>query len=271
MRLHARLTLSHGIMIGIMCLVMPLALFAIRNLAHQVDVLAKADLNANNAIERITRALHVEIASLIEMTLTPPTNSDQVAAPGVPPGESPATQEHDASATKMRQAIAQARNDFALVSESEALDAFQERYTHFENAVSIWQAGRMTQSSAQELSADFDAMGNALSQLRQIKNSELHQATEAARNFARDMIVLVGALAGLALLIGLFATVRLVRSVTEQSDQLYNLVRRMSDGDFDIAYFDGSIDEFNVLGRHFESMGQSLRMVREANLERLIV
>ncbi|MEO8957835.1 MAG: ATP-binding protein [Rudaea sp.] len=271
MRLRSRLTLSHGIIIAIMCLVMPLALFAIRNLSRQVDALASADLSSNNAIEHVTRALHVEIAALIEMTLTPPANSDQVTAPGVPTSESLAAQAHDASASKVREAIAQARNDYALEAETQALDTFEARYTHFENAVSIWQAGRMTQSSAQELSTDFDKMGQALSNLRQIKNDELHHASAAARDFGRDMIALVGALAGLALLIGLFATVRLVGSVTELSDQLYNMVRRMSAGDFDFVFADGSIDELNALGHHFESMGRSLRMVREANLERLIV
>ena len=271
MRLRSRLTLSHGIIIGIMCLVMPLALYAIGNLARQIDTLAAVDLNSNTAIERITHALHVEIASLIAMTLTPQPSSDVVTNPAVPTSQAMAARAHEASTAKMREAIAQARSDFELDSESKALDAFQARYTHFENAVSIWQAGRMTQSSAQELSTDFDKMGRALSELRQIKNAELHNATQDARDFGRDMIVLVGALAGLALLVGLFATVRLVRSVTTLSDQLNDLGQRMSGGNFDFAYIDGSIDEFNALGHYFESMGRSLRLFHETNLERLIV
>ena len=45
----------------------------------------------------------------------------------------------------------------------------------------------------------------------------------------------------------------------------------MSAGDFEIAYAGGSIDEFNALGRHFETMGKMLARFRATNLERLIV
>lgn len=271
MKLRSRLILSHGIIIGIMCLILPLALYAIRNLARQVDTLAASDLASNTAIENITRALHVEIASLIQMTLSATPDSNEVVNPGVPTAQMLAAKAHAASATKVTAAIAQARQAFELESESKALDAFQDRYTHFENAVNIWKTGRMTQPSAQELSADFDEMGRALSDLRQIKNTQLRNATNDARDFGRDMIALVGALAGLALLIGLLATVRLVRSVTSLSDQLNAIGQRMSEDDFGFEYIDGSIDEFNTLGHHLQSMGNSLRLFRDTNMQRLII
>lgn len=269
MKLRPRLALSHGIIIALMCLVFPLALYSLQRMAERVDALASANLSANAAIERISEQLNTEIAGLIRTALRPP--NDVVAGDTTNPDTKPVPAASPPAPNKVREAIDQARGDFVLPAERTALDDFEARYMHFENAIAIWQAGRMAQPNTRKLPSDFGKLRSALAQLRQIKNTELRDAAHATRQFARDMIALVGALAALALLVGLFATFRLVRSITDLSDRLTALVQRMSRGDFDVAYTDGPIDEFNALGHHFESMGRSLRLFRETNLERLIV
>jgi NtrC-family two-component system sensor histidine kinase KinB len=99
----------------------------------------------------------------------------------------------------------------------------------------------------------------------------LGDAVGTARDYVNEQVVLIGILALLALLVGLLATVRLVRSITGPAEQLAILAQGMGQGDFEIAYKDGSIDEFNALGRHFEAVGKALRLFRATNLERIVV
>ncbi len=271
MKLRPRLALSHGIIIGLMCLVFPLALYSLQRMAERVNSLAATNLQANAAIEQISEQLNQEIAGLIQTALRPPneaTTADTDATTALTP---PAPASGPPTPNLVRQAIDAARGNFMSPTEKSALDDFEARYMHFENAVAIWQAGRMAQPNTIKLPSDFGKLRKSLAHLRDLKNTELRDAAQATRRFARDMILLVGVLATLALLTGLFATVRLVRSVTDLSDRLTALVQRMSGGDFDVAYTDGPIDEFNALGHHFESMAHSLHLFRETNMERLIV
>src|SRR5581483_11341151 len=85
------------------------------------------------------------------------------------------------------------------------------------------------------------------------------------------MLFLLFALGLLALLVGLLGTLRVMRGILEPVERLSGMVRRMSEGDFDIAYRGGSVDEFNRLERHFEAMAQALKRFRETNLDRLLM
>ena len=256
MKLRQRLALSHGIIIGLMCLVLPLALYCIHRLSARVDVLMSDNMRALQSIEHIREQLGVEIGQVMQQMLTPQ--------------EIPVARD-DLARTRVSAAIDEARPDFVLPAERDALMLVEQRYQHFRNAVAIWRAGQMTQSSADELPADFQQLRDAVAGLRQIKVASFSEASHAALDFSRRMILLIGVLALLALLVGLLATLRLVRSITRPADQLAALVRRMGQGDFEIVYNDGSIDEFNALGRHFEAMGQALRLFRATNLERIVV
>lgn len=255
MRLRLRLALSHGVIIGLMCLVFPLALYAIHSLSARMDALLAADIHASAALDRIREQLGSEVSGLLRQRLLPP----DINPPAV-----------DNTPTPMHGYIDAARAFFATPAERDALADFEQRYVHWRNAIAIWQAGRMAQSSAVELPADFDALRESVTRLRQIKHDELQAETVATRNFAETLIVLVGVLAALAFLFGLLATLRLVRSITRSADRLTALVKRMSDGDFEIVYADSAIDEFDALGRHFESMGNALRMFHSTNLERIV-
>src|SRR5450432_72570 len=256
MRLRSRLALSHGIIIGLMCLVFPLALYSIHRLAGRVDATMSDNMNAIEATERIGQQVGVEITQLIQQMLKP-----QTADSGSNSG----------AQTPVRSAIEDVRPYFMLSGERDALADFEQRYMHFENAIAIWRAGQMTQSSIHELPEDFAQLRQAVVRLHEIKNRNLIDAAHAARDSAQDMVALVGVLALLALLVGLLTTLRLVRSITRPAGQLSALVQRMSHGDFEIVYNDGSIDEFNELGRHFEAMGQALRLFRATNLERIVI
>ncbi len=257
MKLRSRLALSPpcGIIIGLMCLVLPLALYSIQRLANRVDVLMSENMHAIEAAERISQQVGAEFTQIMQQMMKPPE----------PDGSDYGAQ------TPVRIAIEAARPYFSRPDERDALADFEQRYLHFENAVAIWRSGQTPQASAAQLPEDFAQLRKSLIRLRAIKNTNLIDAAHASRDFAQDMIFLVAALATLGLLIALLATLRLVRGITHPAAQLSALVQRMSQGDFEIVYNDGSIDEFNALGRHFEAMGQALRLFRATNLERIVV
>jgi NtrC-family two-component system sensor histidine kinase KinB len=255
MRLRLRLALSHGVIIGLMCLVFPLALYAIHRLSTRIDALLTGNNQAGAALDRIRDQLGSEVSGLLRQQMMPP----DINPPAV-----------DNTPTPMRGNIDAARALFATPAEREALDDFAQRYVHWRNAIAIWQAGRMAQPGAVELPAGFDALRESITRLRRIKHDELQAQAVATRNFAEAFVVLVGVLAALAFLFGLLTTLRLVRSITRSADRLTVLVKRMSDGDFEIVYADSAIDEFDALGRHFESMGQALRLFHSTNLERIV-
>lgn len=256
MRLRPRLAWSHGISIGLICLLFPLALYSIHRVSAHVDALLSDNLRALQSIEHIRQQFGAEAAQVMRQML-----SGQ-ATPGM---------RDDSARTPVGVAIEEARVDFVTPAERDALAHVEQRYLHFRNAVAIWRAGQMTQSSADELPADFQQVSDGIADLRRIKVAGFGTATQALLDYSHQMIFVLGVAALLALLAGLLATLRLVRSITRPADQLTALVQRMSQGDFEIVYKDGSIDEFNALGRHFEAVGQALRLFRATNLERIVV
>jgi NtrC-family two-component system sensor histidine kinase KinB len=81
---------------------------------------------------------------------------------------------------------------------------------------------------------------------------------------------LLGALALLLLCGGVFAMLRLTRSVCFQVDDLREAVEKMGAGDYDVTCKEASIHEFNVLCRHLETMSGQLRVLRSTNIERIL-
>ncbi len=136
--------------------------------------------------------------------------------------------------------------------------------------MAIWRSGQMTPANELALPSDYDSMRRALVDLNEIKNTHLKDLASSARNDAFATFTIVGILAALAVGIGLFATLRLVRSFVRPVDQLTTMAQCMAHGDFGVAYQPDSIDEFNSLGRHFEAMSKSLSLFRNANIDRLI-
>jgi NtrC-family two-component system sensor histidine kinase KinB len=248
-------------MIGLMCLIFPLALYVIYHFAQRVDVLVSEDMQASAASERIVQLLDVEITQAIASMLTP-------ASAGTEDDEG---SRNESARQALHEAIDAAHPYFLRPAEREALADVEQRYVHFQNALSIWRAGQMSHSGVAELPRDFAQLREAIVRMRQIKNAGLGEATSLAREFAHEQIAFIGVVALLAMLLGLFATLRLVRSITGPADQLTALVQSMGQGDFEIAFHDGSIDEFNALGRHFEAVGKALRLFRATNLERIVV
>jgi NtrC-family two-component system sensor histidine kinase KinB len=247
-------------MIGLMCLIFPLALYAIFHFAQRVDALVSDDMRANESSERIMQLIGIEVSQAMASMLKP---SGEIAVDDGPRNE--------AALREMHEAIDAARPYFASPAERDALADVEQRYVHFQNALAIWRAGQMTQAGTDKFPGDFDQLRDAVIRLRRIRAADLGHATAQARDFAHEQIGLIGILAALALLVGLFATLRLVRSITGPADQLTGLVERMREGDFEIEYKDGPIDEFNALGRHFEAVGKALRLFRATNLERIVV
>jgi two-component system, NtrC family, sensor histidine kinase KinB len=257
MRLRPRLAFSHGIIIALMCLVFATALFAIHRMAEQVRALTSSDTRAIEATEHIREALGGEVMQLMREMLAPRDASSIASI--------------DSDQAPIRAAIDDARTYFVAPEERAALNDFEQKNVHFENAVAIWRAGQMAQAGADQLPSDFNALRQSVVHLRQIKNQKLIEAAVSARDLDRSVVLLLAMLGLLALFAGMLATLRLVRTITRPVDQLSALVQRMSQGDFELVYKDGSIDEFNVLGRHFAAVGRALRVFRATNLERIVV
>jgi len=258
MQLRKRLLMSHGLIIVWMILLFPIALYAINRLTLLEDSLVSAHLRGIGAVERIRAELDAEITGVLRVSLPSPTLGATADA------------EASGAASALRKAVEEARAQFTSTAEKSAFDDFERYYIHFENALAIWRSGQMTQASAAQLSTDFDDLRSALQNLHQMKDAQLAAGAVATLEFARNMLFLLSTLGALALLVGLLATIRLVRSVVRPVEQLHGLVERMSEGDFEISYKRGSIDEFNALGGHFESMGGALRLFRATNLDRIV-
>jgi NtrC-family two-component system sensor histidine kinase KinB len=96
------------------------------------------------------------------------------------------------------------------------------------------------------------------------------EAAQSARQFAQLMFELLGALALLLLFAGIFATLRLTRSVCSQVDALRDAVERMSAGNYDVPCKPAAIHEFNMLCRHLDDMSGQLRVLRSTNVVRVL-
>ncbi|HEX6834699.1 MAG TPA: ATP-binding protein [Rudaea sp.] len=250
MRLRTRLAASHGVVIALTLLVAPLALFAVHHLAGRMETISSAHVRAIEATEMLSQALSAELRDTLS----------EIAHPG---------RDVVDSTPAARAAIEEVRTHLATDEERAALGELEQHHRAFEAARVAWR-GDPSPAGIDALAGRFGELRDALIHLRLLRNSALAAAAVQTRDRANTLFALLLALSLLTLAIGLLATIRAVRAVAAPVEQLNVLVRKMSAGDFDVSYRPGTIRDFNVLGRHFESMGQALHAFRTSNMERII-
>lgn len=244
--LSSRLMLSHGIVIALMLLVTPIALFAVQRFVFQVDTIATQNVHAIEATEKIRRELGIEVGDLLRKMA----------------GASDATT--DVPGEALQSAIAAARPYFTSDQGRESLRKFEDHYARFARDV------RNRSFDTRTLPAHFDEMVSSLVALRSLKTAELARATDGARSFAASMFAVLITMAAAALLFGALSTWREIHAITQPVTRIKDLVRRIGEGDFDVAWSNGSIDEFNVLGRHIEHTGKALSAFRRSDFTRIV-
>jgi NtrC-family two-component system sensor histidine kinase KinB len=172
---------------------------------------------------------------------------------------------------RLRKAIDDSRSFFLRPDELAVFSGVEADYRRFAAAVTGWQNGeRSARDSAEQVSQMFRELRTGVARLRELKRIELGESTASAREFANSMFVVLGALALVLLCAGIFAMLRLTRSICLQVDDLRDAVGKMSAGDYDVSCKQAAIDEFNVLCRHLENMGGQLRVLRSTNVERVL-
>ena len=251
MRLRSRLLLSHGIVILLAIVAFGGALYGIQDLAERVDTITQKKMEGLEVAERIRVALSNEILELFSQTSSSPLNARQ-----------PTTARDD-----LRSAIDNAGPYFSRVEQQTILSAVKNGFQRFSEAIDAWRAGSI---DAQQVSKRFIELRSDIAHLRATKLDELMESTYSAREFAQSMFAVLGALALLLLCIGIFAMLRLTRSICFQVDDLRDAVEKMSGGDYDVSCKHAAIHEFNVLCRHLENMGGQLRVLRSTNVERVL-
>ena len=248
MNLRTRLAISHGVIIALTLLITPLALYSISRFVAQVDVIADQNVRAIEATEKIRRELGVEVSNLLRA---------MAGAPSV-------VSSRDGEPSPLNGAVDAARPYFTSATEREALLTFERKYLQFNADV----VNRSFDTTG--LPSHFGELVDAVARMRELKTDSLANAAQQARDFAASMFILLVAIAAGALVLGILAMLRSIRSTTAPVDQLNDLIQRMRAGDFDIAFEAGPISDFNALGRHFDSMAQALRIFRAANIERVL-
>ena len=256
MRLRSRLLLSHGIVILLAIVAFAAALYAIQDLTRRVDAIGTDKMVALQATERIRGEFSAVIRSLLQQSLA---------------GDEDAKPQLAESLKGLQQAVADSRPFFLRPDELTVFNGVQADYERFAAAIDEWQnGGHNAHDSAEQISDMFRELRIGVTRLQELKNTELGESTASAREFANDMFALLGALALLLLCIGIFAMLRLTRSICFQVDDLRDAVEKMSGGDYDVSCKQASIHEFNVLCRHLENMGGQLRVLRSTNVERVL-
>jgi len=248
MNLRTRLALSHGIIIVLTLLVTPLALYSVSRFVAQVDVIADQNVRAIEATEKIRRELGAEVSNLLRAMA----------------GAETAVSSRDGESTPLHGAVDAARPYFTSPAEREALLTFERKYSQFNADV----VNRSFDTTG--LPTHFGELVDAVTRMRALKTDSLASSVRLAREFASSMFVLLIAIAGAALGVGILAMLRSIRTTTAPVDQLNCLIQRMRDGDFDIQFKAGPISDFNALGRHFDSMAQALRIFRATNVEGML-
>jgi two-component system, NtrC family, sensor histidine kinase KinB len=256
MDLRTRLIASHGVIIALMLLVAPLALYAVYHLVGSVDVINAQHVHAIEATERLSQNVGAEFQRMLaDMAHPERIGQSQISV----------------SPTPVERALEEAKPFFASPAERTVLGDFEKKYRRFEESLAQWRNATDDRASiAQMLSVQFGQLRESVVQMRRMQNASLSEATGVTRDFAGKMLTLLIALIAAAIGIGLIATIRSVRAVADPVEQLNALVHKMSAGDFNVSFRSGTIRDFNALGRHFESMGQAMSVFRTTNLERIV-
>ena len=256
MRLRSRLLLSHGVVILLAIVAFATALYAIQDLTRRVDAIAADKMVPLQSTESIRGEFSSVIRALLQQSLA---NDDSTK---------PQT---DEALARLRNAIEQSRRFFQRPDELVVFNGVEADYQRFAAAIAGWQNGdRTARDSAEQISDMFRELRTGVARLQELKNAELGESTASTRDFANSMFALLGALALLLLCVGIFAMLRLTRSVCLQVDGLSNAVEKMRQGDYDVSCKRASIFEFNELCTHLENMSGQLRQLRSTNVDRIL-
>ena len=256
MRLRSRLLLSHGVVILLAIVAFAAALYAIQDLTRRVDAIAADKMEALQATERIRGEFSAVVQVLLQQSLA----NDEDAKPR--------TVE---ALTGLQKAIGDSRSFFLRPDELAVFNGVEADYLRFAASINEWESGeRSAHDSAEQISDLFRELRTGVARLRELKSNELGESTASAREFANSMFALLGALALLLLCVGIFAVLRLTRSICFQVDDLRNAVEKMRGGDYDVSCKRAAISEFNELCNHLENMGGQLRQLRSTNVDRIL-
>jgi len=145
-------------------------------------------------------------------------------------------------------------------------------------------AGRTT-----EVERDFDAMLDARRssgasvvptalararagsiELTRANLERLNESTFAAHERAAKVAILLGATTALILLIGVWVSVRLARSVTQPLEAMIEGAGRFASGEFTYRLPHAGVREIDALGERFNWMAEALDRLRATDVERVV-
>ncbi|HVF35804.1 MAG TPA: ATP-binding protein [Candidatus Saccharimonadia bacterium] len=98
----------------------------------------------------------------------------------------------------------------------------------------------------------------------------LDESTRVAHARASKVALLLGATTGVILLIGIWVSIRIARSMTDPLDAMVEGARRYAGGAFDYRVPESGVHEVDALGERFNWMAEALERLRATDIERVV-
>jgi two-component system, NtrC family, sensor histidine kinase KinB len=107
-------------------------------------------------------------------------------------------------------------------------------------------------------------------ELTQGSSAILEDTTRTAYERAAKVAVLLGATTGIILLIGIWVSVRIARSMTRPLDAMVEGAGRFAEGEFAYRVPESGVREIDALGERFNWMAEALERLRTTDVERVV-
>ena len=154
--------------------------------------------------------------------------------------------------------------------------------------------GERSEALIARVAADFDALADAYQRIRPEAGLDpavplllararegsiemtrtslelLDESSRVAHERAAKVAVLLGATTGVILLIGIWVSVQIARSMTDPLDAMVEGARRYAGGAFEYRVPESGVHEVDALGERFNWMAEALERLRATDVERLV-
>lgn len=121
-----------------------------------------------------------------------------------------------------------------------------------------------------EIAALLDAARASSIALTGESLSHLDDSTTGAHQRAAKVAVLLGATTAIILLVGIWVSVRIARSMTRPLDAMIEGAGRYASGEFDYRVPESGVHEVDALGARFNWMAEALERLRATDVGRLV-
>lgn len=259
--LRRKILLGQGVVLALLVILCAFAFLRVQRLGRASEAILSENYRSIIAAENMIDALERQDSAALLVLLGR--------------SGSGAHQFHD-NETRFIGWYARARENITIPDEVEILDRIERDYEEYLAAFGALRVrvenpdGEATAYYDESVLPLFESLRDACSRLRRVNEAAMYEASERAEDLARQGVLSLALIGGIAVALGLLFSLFLATVLTKPIRRLLEATQRIAAGDYDVRVEADRSDELGGLAREFNDMVEQLREYRAMNVERLV-